>query len=303
MRSTEGKIKLTIQYWNSMSIRVYADEKLIDQNSFDKELGAQALINGYKGCGENRWNALKNQLEFIMTPFCTIRVDPYEAIQSNVRMSWTMDEFFEKGGPTSFIDRVSAALGIHASQMKVVAVYEGSLVVDYEIAPEETEDSSTTTSSSSSSSSTSVSVAAQLRAIETKLNEIIQDESSSAEMFGAPVLSASTNDAAIIEDPTYNPISKPTPTTRIDDSEDETTEEGEVTITVNETARNSMIGVFVVIVLIVACCFGLGTLLVCALSVSSASTHVYQIQKKHAANLEAKRQGLQNASNSVIEVD
>lgn len=282
-----------------MSIRVYADEKLIDQNSFDKALGAQALINGYKGCGENRWNALKNQLEFIMTPFCTIRVEPYEAIQSNVRMSWTMDEFFEKGGPTSFIDRVSAALGIHASQMKVVAVYEGSLVVDYEIAPEETDDASTTTTSSTSSTS----VASQLRAIETKLNEIIKDESSSAEMFGAPVLSASTNDAAIIEDPTYNPISKPTPTTRIDDSEDDTTEEGEVTITVNETARNSMIGVFVVIVLIVACCFGMGTLLVCALSVSSASTHVYQIQKKHAANQEAKKQGLQDASNSVIEVD
>jgi hypothetical protein len=51
-----------------------------------------------------------------------------------------MDEFFEKGGVTSFVDRVSAALGIHASQMKVVAVYTGSVVVDYEIAPEESDD-------------------------------------------------------------------------------------------------------------------------------------------------------------------
>lgn len=47
-----------------------------------------------------------------------------------------MDEFFESGGVTSFVDRVSAALGIHASQMKVVAVYTGSVVVDYVIEPE-----------------------------------------------------------------------------------------------------------------------------------------------------------------------
>jgi len=53
-------------------------------------------------------------------------------------MSWTMDEFFEKGGVTSFIDRVCAALQIHASQMKVVAVYTGSVVVEYDlITPED----------------------------------------------------------------------------------------------------------------------------------------------------------------------
>lgn len=53
-----------------------------------------------------------------------------------------MDEFYASGGPTSFIDRVSAALGIHASQMKVVAVYTGSVVVEYEIEPEENSSSS-----------------------------------------------------------------------------------------------------------------------------------------------------------------
>lgn len=42
-----------------------------------------------------------------------------------------MDEFYSSGGTTSFADRVSAALGIHASQIKIVAVYKGSVVVDY----------------------------------------------------------------------------------------------------------------------------------------------------------------------------
>ena len=43
-----------------------------------------------------------------------------------------MDEFFADGGTTTFADRLAASLGIHASQIKVVSVYEGSVVVEYE---------------------------------------------------------------------------------------------------------------------------------------------------------------------------
>lgn len=48
-----------------------------------------------------------------------------------------MAEFFADGGTTTFIDRLTSSLGIHASQVKIVSVYEGSLVVNYEIEPEE----------------------------------------------------------------------------------------------------------------------------------------------------------------------
>jgi len=53
-----------------------------------------------------------------------------------VRMEWTMNEFFDNGGTTSFIDKVAGSLGIHASTIKVVGVYDGSVVVDYEIEPD-----------------------------------------------------------------------------------------------------------------------------------------------------------------------
>jgi hypothetical protein len=46
-------------------------------------------------------------------------------------MEWTMEEFFNDGGTTSFIDRLTGSLGIHASQVKIVSVYEGSLVIKY----------------------------------------------------------------------------------------------------------------------------------------------------------------------------
>jgi len=52
-------------------------------------------------------------------------------------MEWTMNEFYGNGGVTSFTDNVAAALGIHASQIKVVAVYEGSVVVEYNVIADE----------------------------------------------------------------------------------------------------------------------------------------------------------------------
>ena len=44
-----------------------------------------------------------------------------------------MKAFFSKGGTTSFMSRVAGSLGIHASTIKIVSVYEGSLVVIYNI--------------------------------------------------------------------------------------------------------------------------------------------------------------------------
>ena len=40
-----------------------------------------------------------------------------------VRMEWTMDAFFKKGGTTAFVDRLAGSLGIHASTIKMVSVY------------------------------------------------------------------------------------------------------------------------------------------------------------------------------------
>jgi hypothetical protein len=81
-----------------------------------------------------------NILEFYITDGCDLYIRPRDAIQTKVRMEWTMDEFFADGGTTSFVDRITSSLGIHASEVKIVSVYEGSLVVNYEIELEESED-------------------------------------------------------------------------------------------------------------------------------------------------------------------
>jgi len=71
-----------------------------------------------------------------------LKIGIRKAVQSMVRMEWTMDEFFADGGTTNFIDRLTSSLGIHASTVKIVSVYEGSLIVNYEIAVDDDADTS-----------------------------------------------------------------------------------------------------------------------------------------------------------------
>jgi len=52
-------------------------------------------------------------------------------------MEWTLDQFYSDGGTTKFVDRLAATLGIHAGSIKVVGVYEGSLIALYNIIIEE----------------------------------------------------------------------------------------------------------------------------------------------------------------------
>ena len=55
-------------------------------------------------------------------------------------MNWTFSGFFSSGGTTKFMDRVAASLGIKPANIKIVSVYEGSVVVDFTVV----EDSSKT---------------------------------------------------------------------------------------------------------------------------------------------------------------
>lgn len=105
-----------------------------------------------KFCGENRFIGVKNILEFYITQNCVLQIAPRDAIQTMVRMEWTVNEFFDNGGTTKFIDRVSGALGIHASNIKVVSIYEGSLVINYDIVIEDEAEEETTNNTSDSNS-------------------------------------------------------------------------------------------------------------------------------------------------------
>lgn len=70
-----------------------------------------------------------NILEFYLKSGCTLFIEPIDSIYASVRMNWTLEGFYSSGGTTQFVDRLAASLGIHASNIKIVSVYQGSVVV------------------------------------------------------------------------------------------------------------------------------------------------------------------------------
>lgn len=46
-----------------------------------------------------------------------------------IRLDWTVREFYEADQVSVFTDRMAATLGVAAADLKVVQVYEGSVVL------------------------------------------------------------------------------------------------------------------------------------------------------------------------------
>jgi hypothetical protein len=134
LRSDSSYVGMTIRiaYPSAQARKIIKNDEAIDMNQWDET----AYPPGYgevkqRFCGENRYIGVVNIFEFYITAGCQLEVAPRNAIQTMVRMEWTFDEFFDNGGTTEFIDRVAGSLGIHASTIKIVSVYEGSLTVNY----------------------------------------------------------------------------------------------------------------------------------------------------------------------------
>jgi hypothetical protein len=123
---------LRIAYPAAGSYAVTIDEQLVPMNEWDDALQNFKPV-ARSTCGENRFLAIRNILEVYITAQCSLKVVPRNAIQAAVRMEWTLQQFYADGGTTTFAGRLAGSLGIHASTIKVVGVYEGSLVLKYDI--------------------------------------------------------------------------------------------------------------------------------------------------------------------------
>lgn len=107
------------------------------ENGWDNNIQAASLIKETV-CGENRFVGIVNILEFYLAPGCNITIAPVDSIRTNLRLNWTLDQFYSSGGTTKFQDRIAASLGIKVANVKIVSVYQGSVVVDFSLVEDET---------------------------------------------------------------------------------------------------------------------------------------------------------------------
>lgn len=178
----DAGVMIRIAYPSAQSRAIEVNGNLIEYNQWDKALNQYSPIT-FSFCGENRYLGVVNILEFYITSGCTVYIKPRDAIQSMVRMEWTMDEFFSAGGTTTFVDNVAGSLGIHASQIKVVSVYEGSLVINYDIVAAEGQDASS------------------LKSIESQQTELFATGKMD---LGAPILDVIAGDKSVVSDGTVS---------------------------------------------------------------------------------------------------
>jgi len=76
-----------------VSRNILKNEKVIEFNKWDEKKQMYGPVLG-DFCGENRYIGVRNILEFYLTKDCLLQIKPKDAIQSLVRMEWTLDAFF-----------------------------------------------------------------------------------------------------------------------------------------------------------------------------------------------------------------
>jgi hypothetical protein len=96
-KSTGSTIR--IAYPGAESRAIYVDGELIQMNQWDDSVQQYGEIK-QRFCGENRYIGVKNILEFYINTDCKLEIKPRNAIQTTVRMEWTMEDFFADGGTT-----------------------------------------------------------------------------------------------------------------------------------------------------------------------------------------------------------
>merc|ERR1712176_353236 len=109
-----------------------------------------------------------------------------DAIASSVRIEWTLEEFYADGGTSALIDRLASVLGIHASRVQVLEVYEGSVVARVLLLDEDEDGTAETTSTWSDKEATMASVTAALTSAEV------------GDALHAPVLAAEVEGTTVV---------------------------------------------------------------------------------------------------------
>lgn len=94
-------VQVKIPYNDAGAYTVRAEGQEIPYTQWDRDIGAPGEL-ARTGCGENRYVGVQNYLEFYLEPGCEIVIEPHDAIYVNVRLDWTLEEFYSQSGVTLF---------------------------------------------------------------------------------------------------------------------------------------------------------------------------------------------------------
>ena len=129
-QSVEKGIEMSIEYQKPLSIHLLVNETRTERKFFSS-LESATTPAPLGSCGENIWEVKWNVLRLYVSgeSWCRVRAETVNAIMVTLRLEVSVHDFFTGGGQLTFIDRVSAVLGIPTYRVRIAGVSEGSTVL------------------------------------------------------------------------------------------------------------------------------------------------------------------------------
>ena len=89
----------------------------------------------YKTCGSNYYDSYHNTISFVLTsePDCILIIQTVSYIQVSMHLQTSIDSFYTSTNIASFLDIITAFLGIDFARLRLVSVVSGSVYVNFQI--------------------------------------------------------------------------------------------------------------------------------------------------------------------------
>lgn len=144
LRATDG-VLLTVNYQLPYTVTLSINGTRIYPLPYGQYVSLTSVS------GTNQWLNKDRMLQFMIRSGDMISVTRVDSIQVSVRMNMTTAEFFSSNGPTEFVDRLAAILGIPSYRIRVVDIKSGSTIVNFALTGNENLASKSASSSNFSS--------------------------------------------------------------------------------------------------------------------------------------------------------
>lgn len=74
-------------------------------------------------------------IKFVLTgkDDCIITIEQIKSVMLNMKIEMDLDTFYATDGPSLFVDKMAAFLGIPNDKLRIVSIVKGSVEIKYEI--------------------------------------------------------------------------------------------------------------------------------------------------------------------------
>jgi len=147
-----------IEVWN-MKNQTFINPFRTDQN-----VNLTDMALNPDNCGANIYDPDTSRIYFVLNnlPNCILKVRTIDGIRITMHLQTTVNDFYANNGVASFIDKISAFLGLDLSRIRVAQIKTGSVIVGFTIIQNQNLTQSTSADDSLTSNYTNTPNASQI---------------------------------------------------------------------------------------------------------------------------------------------